>query len=52
MARKYTPEQKEYARQRRNYLARMRYHLNKKGYSEEEKETIRKQMSVPTASEV
>lgn len=51
MARKYTPEQKEYARQRKNYLARMRYQLNKKGYSEEEKTTIRSQMNIPTAKE-
>ena len=52
MAKKYTAEQKEYARQRRNYLARVRYQLNKKDYTEEEKATIKSQMNVPTASEV
>lgn len=51
---KYTPEQKEYARQRRNYLARQRYHLKKQGYEGSAYKEIyeRIKFDVPIAKEI
>lgn len=51
MMRKYTPEQREYARQRRNYMARVRYHAKKAKLSPESYKQAIEEARIPTAKE-
>ena len=49
---KYTEAQKEYARQRKNYLARARYRAKKSDLSQEQYKDFIEKINIPTAKEI